>query len=303
MPSKKKYLLGLALLLLLIIGIGLGVGLGIGLARSSRNGSSSSPTTTPTGGNITNPSPNTTTTGNWQPKPGTTWQIVLEYALNDTSDDVSVYDIDLFTNPNSTISTLHDLSRKVICYFSAGTYEPNRPDSNLFNSSDFGLPLPDWPGEIWLDTKSSNVRTIMLARLDLAASKSCDGVDPDNVDGYDNDNGLNLTTADAIDYVTFLADAAHQRNLSIGLKNAVEIVPQMLGIMQWEVDEQCVQYQECAQFQPFIDAGKPVFHIEYPDSAPEVTSTEKSEFCGDAHASGFSTILKDLDLDDWVEAC
>jgi hypothetical protein len=28
-------------------------------------------------------------------------------------------DIDLFTNPSSTISTLHALSRKVICYFEA----------------------------------------------------------------------------------------------------------------------------------------------------------------------------------------
>jgi endo-alpha-1,4-polygalactosaminidase (GH114 family) len=299
-PRKIKYFLILTLLLLAIIAIGLGVGLGIGLTR---NGSSSSPSNPPASGNTTSPNPNTTNTGSWQPQVGATWQIVLEYALNDTSADVSVYDIDLFTNPSSTISDLHALNRRVICYFSAGTYEAFRPDSNRFKPSDYANPVDGWPGEYWLDTNSSNVRSIMLARLDLAVQKSCDGVDPDNVDGYDNDTGLNLTTADAIDYVSFLADAAQHRNLSIGLKNAGSIVPQTLGIMQWEVNEQCVQYQECAQFRPFIDAGKPVFHIEYPNSAPAVTGSEKSEFCSDAKSTGFSTILKDMALDDWVEAC
>lgn len=42
------------------------------------------------------------------------------------------------------------------------------------------------------------------------------------IDWYtqDNNNGLGLTTDDAIDYVTFLANAAHDCNLSIGVKNA-----------------------------------------------------------------------------------
>ena len=65
----------------------------------------------------------------------------------------------------------------------------------------------------------------MLARLELSVTKGCDGVDPDNVKGYDNDNGLGLTQVSALNYVNFLADAAYVRNLAIGLKNAVDIVP------------------------------------------------------------------------------
>lgn len=64
----------------------------------------------------------------------------------------------------------------------------------------------------------------MTARTELAASKGYDGVDPDNVDGYDNDTGLSLAQADAIDYLNFLANAAHSRALFIGLNNAGEIV-------------------------------------------------------------------------------
>ena len=55
--------------------------------------------------------------------------------------------------------------------------------------------LAEWPDERWLDTRSGNVREIMRGRLQLARDKGCDGVEPDNVDGFDNNNGLGLTAA------------------------------------------------------------------------------------------------------------
>lgn len=143
----------------------------------------------------------------------------------------------------------------------------------------------------------------MTARLQLAQSKGCDGVDPDNVNAYNNDNGLGLTTADAIDYVTFLANGVATLGMSVGLKNAEEIIGDVLPLMQWSVNEQCEQYTECDQFQPFIAAGKPVFHIEYPDSAPAVTTAQKTKICGDKTAAGFSTVLKDMDLSPSIDAC
>jgi len=143
----------------------------------------------------------------------------------------------------------------------------------------------------------------MTDRIILAASNGCDGIDPDNVDGYDNDNGLGLTTASAIDYMTFLADEAHSRGLAIGLKNAAEIVGSVLPHVEWQVNEGCLQYQECDSFQPFIDAGKPVFHIEYPSDAPDVSPGTKVENCGAVSASGFSTVLKTTDLNAWIDPC
>jgi endo-alpha-1,4-polygalactosaminidase (GH114 family) len=282
---------------LIIIAVALGVGLGVGLDSGGNDGSSTTPLPTPS--NNTN-----ATTGTfWRPTAGASWQIVLQYALNDTSTNASVYDIDLFTNSASTISALHAQNRSVICYFSAGSYEDFRPDSSQFTSSDKGKELDGWPGEYWLNTKSRNVRKIMSARLALAASKGCDGVDPDNVDAYDNTNGLGLTTADAVDYLTFLAIGAHSLNMSLGLKNGGTIVNATIDMMQWEVNEQCVEYTECALFQPFIAAGKPVFHIEYPKDAPSISTTQKTSICGDKSAAGFSTVLKDLDLDNWIETC
>lgn len=45
----------------------------------------------------------------------------------------------------------------------------------------------------------------MAERMDLALSKGCDGVEPDNVDGYANSNGLGLTAANQLEYNKYLA--------------------------------------------------------------------------------------------------
>lgn len=285
---------------ILVIAIALGVGLGVGLTRNGGGGG---------GGSDDSPQPppvnNTNATEGtfWKPEAGTSWQIVLEYALNDTTPDVAVYDIDLFTNPKSTIDNLHSLGRKVICYFSAGSYENFRPDASDFKKEDYGKGLDGWPGEWWLNTSSTNVRSIMTTRIELAKTKGCDGVDPDNVDGYDNDTGFDLTKEDAVDYMTFMAIEAHSRNMSIGLKNAGGIVNSTLPMMQWQVNEQCVQYSECDSFTPFITNNKPVFHIEYPKSAPSISSSDNTTFCDKSTDEGFSTLLKNMNLDNWYQDC
>jgi len=222
--TRKFYLITTGILL--AIAIGLGVGLGIGLRRGTNSQPSASSSSPP----ITK---NTTSTEStfWKPTVGTSWQIVLAYPLNDTSVNVSVYDIDLFDNPVSTIEALHSQNRKVICYFSAGGFEDWRSDANQFADGDLGNDLVGWPGERWLNISSSNVRRIMAERIHAAASKGCDGVDPDNVDGFDNANGLGLTESDSVDFLTFLANEAHSHNMAIGLKNAASIVDKTIDMM------------------------------------------------------------------------
>lgn len=55
-----------------------------------------------------------------------------------------------------------------------------------------------------------------------------------------------------------------------------------------------MQFNECDTYRPFIAANKPVFHIEYP---PNQTAETIGAICGDRTASGFTTVIKDLDLD------
>lgn len=174
-----------------IVVIALAVGLGVGLTRGSGSSNSNSPTPSDTSAPIPSPTGNSTTNSTvWQPAVASTWQIVLQEAIELNSSatsitpDVDIFDIDLFDNANTTIAKLHTLGKRVVCYFSAGSYEPYRPDSSMFQSSDLGKALDGWPDEKWLNITSANVRKIMVARIQLASDKGCDAVDPDNVDGY-----------------------------------------------------------------------------------------------------------------------
>jgi hypothetical protein len=201
----------------------------------------------------------------WAPKPGVTWQWQLTGAV-DTSIDVEMYDIDLFMSSSALIETLHRAGRVVVCYFSAGSYEPDRTDSPELAKTGLGSVLDGWPDERWVDIRSAAVRDVMKARLDLAVSRGCDGVEPDNVDAFDNENGLGLTAQDQIDFNLFLASEAHARGLSIGLKNTLALVPSLVHAFDWALNEECLQFGECASLEPFLAAGKAVFHCEYTES-------------------------------------
>lgn len=231
----------------------------------------------------------------WQPKPGTTWQWQLTGTI-DTSIDVAMYDVDLFDTPQSVIDTLHQDGRIVICYFSAGSYEDWRADESDFPESVRGEPLDNWPGESWLDIRQiDTLRPIMGARLDLALTKGCDGVESDNVDGYANDTGFPLTAADQLAYNIWLADEAHNRDLSIGLKNDLDQIPELLPYFDWALNEQCFAYDECDLLLPFVQAGKAVFGVEY--------EGELADFCPQANANQFSWLLKDWDLGSEFATC
>ncbi|HEX2621846.1 MAG TPA: endo alpha-1,4 polygalactosaminidase [Phototrophicaceae bacterium] len=226
----------------------------------------------------------------WLPAPGTTWQWQLTETIN-TTWNVQMYDIDLFETPVETITELHGDGRIVICYMSAGSYEDWRPDAGDFPSEVLGNLLDGWPSERWLDIRRIDLLSpIMTARMDLAVEKGCDGIEPDNIDGYNNDSGFPLTYNDQITYNVWLAAEAHNRDLSIGLKNDLDQIPDLVSNFDWALNEQCFQYQECDTLLPFIDAGKAVFGVEY-EGDPAV-------YCPQAVEMGFSWLTKTLDLGD-----
>lgn len=237
----------------------------------------------------------------WQPAPGTSWQWQLVGDI-DTSVDVEVYDIDLFDAPQGTIDSLHADGRVVVCYFSAGSYEEWREDAGDLPSGAIGDPLDGWPGEAWLDHTDAGVRTVMGARLDLAVSKGCDAVEPDNVDGYTNATGFDLTADDQLDYNRWLAAQAHDRGLSIGLKNDVDQVEALVDDFDWALNEECIAYEECETTSPFIDQGKAVFHVEYVDDTADGPALADT-VCPQTSALGFSTLIKEWDLTVWRLAC
>lgn len=237
----------------------------------------------------------------WVPPPGTTWHIQYTDTL-DTTVDVEVYNIDLFDTQTATITSLQAVGRRVICYFSAGSYEDWRPDEGDFPVAAIGDPLDGWPGEYWLDVTHTGLRPVMAARLDLAVTKGCDGVDPDNVDGYTNDTGFSLTYGDQLTYNTWMASQAHLRGLAIGLKNDLEQIGDLEPHYDWALNEECLDYSECHLLHPFIQNGKAVFHLEYVDQ-PSQGPARQAAVCGQTVIQDFSTLIKTWDLDAWFLAC
>jgi hypothetical protein len=192
----------------------------------------------------------------------TTWQWQLSGNIN-TNYDVDLYDVDLYDTNIETIKELKNNNKIVICYFSAGSYENWRDDKLLFNVSELGNNLDGWEDEKWLNINSLNVKEIMKKRIDFAKEKGCDGIEPDNVDGYINNTGFNLTFDEQITFNTFLSNYAHSLNLLIGLKNDLEQANKLKDIFDFSITEQCFEFNECNNAKYFTDINKPVFNAEY----------------------------------------
>lgn len=240
--------------------------------------------------------PNTgSTPEHWTPPLSASWQIQYTGAI-DTTLPVDIYNLDLFDTSPETIADLHARGVKVMCYFSAGTYKNWRPDADKFPASILGNSLAGWPGEQWLDIHNLQLLApIMLERIALAAQKGCDGIDPDNVDGYASETGFPLTPDDQLTYNIFLANAAHQNGLGIGLKNDLEQIPMLVFYFDWALNEECFTYNECHLLQPFVNAGKPVFVIEY-NLAP-------NDFCPQSIDLNFNAQQKGIELDAFQFSC
>jgi hypothetical protein len=237
------------------------------------------------------------TDGNWyRPGVGTTWQWQLLGTVN-TAYSVDVYDIDLFDVSASTIASLQATGKRVICYFSAGSFEDFRSDASRFPQEVLGNTLEGFADERWLDIRSSNVLDIMSDRLSIAVQKGCDGVEPDNVDGYVNNSGFDLTAADQLAFNRRIANAAHERGLAVALKNDLDQILDLIAYFDLSVNEQCHEFDECSLLQPFVTGGKPVFNAEY-DSRFVSDAAVRDAMCATARADNLRTLVLPLDLDD-----
>ncbi len=233
----------------------------------------------------------------WAPSVGTTWQWQLSGAL-DLGLDVQAYDVDLYTTSDAEIAALREAGRAVICYFSAGSYEPYRPDAADFPADAIGEIMDGWPDERWIDTRSQGVRDVLAARLDYAKARGCDAVECDNVDGFENETGFDLDGESQLDFNRFLAEEAHARGLSVGLKNDVGQLAELVDHFDWALNEECVAFEECEAYgETFIAAGKAVFHAEY------VAADERDAVCDVTRPIGLSTLIKRQDLDAWQLDC
>ncbi|MEO6122963.1 MAG: endo alpha-1,4 polygalactosaminidase [Ilumatobacteraceae bacterium] len=272
---------------------------------TSTSAKSTPPTNTPT----------TTSRGGswWRPPLTAHWQWLLSDALDlddpgqmgtdrRTADGrrafaPTIYDIDGFANPASTIDTLHRSDLRTICYIETGGWEDYRPDALEYPAQDLGKPVDGYPDERYVDIRSPEVLRIVLNRVQMCADKGFDAVEPDLDDTYAQDTGFPLSMADSVAFNSAVADRAHRLGMAIGLKNGddPEFVSAMEPVVDFALVEQCFEYGTCDAFAIFVDVGKPVFAVEY--------ELQPDEFCNSADALGFNAVLHDVKLNGGGTPC
>lgn len=230
----------------------------------------------------------------WQPAPGVSWQWQLTGKL-DTSVKAAVYDVDGFDTTKEQVAELKNAGRRTICYLSTGAWEDFRPDADAFPQEMRGEGN-GWEGERWLDIRRlAELEPLIARRFDMCRDKGFDSVEPDNMDGYRNKSGFPLTADDQLKYNRLIAKLAHDRGMSVGLKNDLDQIPQLLGEFDFAVNEQCMQYDECDRIAPFVAAGKAVFHVEY--------EIPIGRWCARSQEARFSSLQKKSDLGAWRKYC
>jgi hypothetical protein len=187
------------------------------------------------------------------------------------------------------VAALHRGGRVAICYLDVGSWETYRPDAGRFPRSVIGKRYEGFPDERWLDISRFRLfAPILERRFRLCARKGFDAVEPDNIAGWENRSGFDLTGADQLRFNRWVAARVHALGMAVALKNDPRQVPQLVGPFDFAIVEECFQYHECGSYSPFIDRGKAVFEAEY--------EMEPSDYCAAAKELGISAIRKSYDL-------
>jgi hypothetical protein len=231
--------------------------------------------------------------------PGISWHWQLSGLPIDFSIDAQVYDIDVFDIDADTVARLHSMGKKVICYLSAGSWEDWRPDAHLFPAEIIGKDYEGWKGEKWLDIRRIDLLSpILIARMDLCKAKGFDGIEPDNIDGFQNETGFPLSNKDQLKFNRWLSEEAHSRGLAIGLKNDPDQIINLEPYFDFAITEDCFADGWYTLLEPFSRAGKAILAAEYTDR-----DVNMERFCSEARTRGISLILKHRELDAWAMNC
>jgi hypothetical protein len=210
-----------------------------------------------------------------------------------------VIDSDVFDTPATQVKKWRDQGLYPVCYVNVGAFEDWRDDAIDFPDDVIGADYDGWQGERWLDISHFKaLAPVMEARLDLCADKGFLAVEPDNIDGYDNETGFDITRDDQVAYLHWLIGQAHKRGLAIGQKNAPDLISDLVNEMDFALLESAWRDNFLADFTPYHQQNKPVFAVEYREDGADLAAV-----CADIKQYGFIGMVANYDLAGQVENC
>ena len=239
----------------------------------------------------------------WRPGRLTSWQYDLEWpvAVPTNLGPVQVYDIDYDGSGQGTEAQVAAVVARIgasgahaICYVETGGWESYRPDAKRYPQTVLGLPISGYPDERYVDIRRWAVLgPILDARFRQCKAEGFAGVETDIDDSYTDTTGFPLTLHDEVTFDREVANAIHALGLAWLLKNGVNddaFIGEMEPLADGTVNEQCWQYNECSQLEPFAKAGKPILNVEYENLKQAAT-------CRQALAFPMATMHTDVNLD------
>jgi len=222
------------------------------------------------------------------------WQWQLSGEL-DLEAEARVFVLDPFTTPAEDVRRLAGRDRRLVCYVEVGTYRPDRPDAARFPAPVLGA-TTGRDGGRWLDIRQwEMIKPVLADRFRLCRGKGFEAVMPAHMDGYAQRSGFPLTFDDQLVFNRRLAGLIRSLHLSPGLTNDIDQVMALQPEFDFVVNEGCFRRDECARLLPFVEAGKPVLHVEYDQPA--------TTFCVEAVGYGFVSMRKNRSLDAWRDPC
>jgi len=214
-------------------------------------------------------------------------------ALGKRSGVTTVYDIDGIINPASTVTALHKLKDKAICYVeigAAGDYYSAAMEhlrvtyyQQLRKLGDLGRTVPGYP-EYYLNINAPSTLRIIKAMIQQqCAAKRFDAVEPDIDDSYTDSTGFRITEQENIRYDRALAAYAHSLGLAWGQKNGdndSEFSRALEPTTDFLLDEECNYYRTCGIVAlPYVRARKLVLNAEYTDDWGRNVAADLRQFC------------------------
>ncbi|RKN49348.1 endo alpha-1,4 polygalactosaminidase [Micromonospora endolithica] len=227
------------------------------------------------------------------------WQWQLTAPVDVTVDaDVFLLDAVRVTAEETTALRVRD--RRLVCHVPVGTYADTDPDAGRFppavrGSAVRGTGGTDRPAR-WLDVRRWDLLAPVLAdRFRLCRGKGFGAVALVDADGYAQRTGFPLNFDDQLLFNRRVATLARSLDLSPGLVDDVGQVAALAPDFDFAVSRDCVRLRRCAKLLPFVDAGKPVFHVEF--------TGDPAVFCVTTLGYGFASIRKSPELDAERQPC
>ncbi|OUM65788.1 glycoside hydrolase family 114 protein, partial [Piromyces sp. E2] len=213
----------------------------------------------------------------WHPKPGLTWDYLLgakEKIIQKSDKDVVTFDL--------------ELAKKMVPIFHN---RDGKPDKQKFIDAGLVLEGGDGWGNKPLNIKNKKkLQPLLRDRFRRAYQYGCDAVEVDCIDVYNYTE--KISRDDVLVFAKWLAETAHEENISIGLKNVATISEKLQPYFDFAVVESCAKSPNvCDYYKAFTNNNKAVFIVHYGDLGWGLSGSSFKTLKKEQGNRGFTCVL------------